>query len=279
LFSGKVAYNIAPKEGFMASGISLVDPKSLIVGISNPNASAIVGTNSGNGASGLIAGVEPFGRNPAGVFGRSTNVGVFGFSDKAGGGVGVAGNTNAGSGTGVHGHTSTGVGVLGTSDGAGFAGKFTGNVLVTGDITAHDLAISGGDCAEEFDLAVDAEVASPGTVMVIDQQGALQPNSKAYDKRVAGVVSGAGEHHPGIVLDRRQASGARVPIALVGKVFCKVDARTSPIEVGDLLTTSSVPGHAMKAEDSLQAFGAVIGKALRPLAGGLGLIPILIALQ
>jgi hypothetical protein len=35
----------------------------------------------------------------------------------------------------------------------------------------------------------------------------------------------------------------------------------------------------MRASDPLQAFGAVIGKALRPLAEGRGLIPILVALQ
>jgi hypothetical protein len=62
-------------------------------------------------------------------------------------------------------------------------------------------------------------------------------------------------------------------------VYCKVDAQYSPIEVGDLLTTSPTPGHAMKADDPLKAFGTVIGKALRPLSEGQGLIPILIALQ
>jgi hypothetical protein len=58
-----------------------------------------------------------------------------------------------------------------------------------------------------------------------------------------------------------------------------VDAQYGAIEVGDLLTTSSTPGHAMKTCDPLKAFGAVIGKALRPLTEGQGLIPILIALQ
>jgi hypothetical protein len=58
-----------------------------------------------------------------------------------------------------------------------------------------------------------------------------------------------------------------------------VDAGASPVEVGDLLTTSETPGHAMKAGDPEKAFGSVIGKALRPLAGGRGLIPVLIALQ
>jgi hypothetical protein len=49
--------------------------------------------------------------------------------------------------------------------------------------------------------------------------------------------------------------------------------------VGDLLTTSDTPGHAMKTIDPLKAFGAVIGKALTPMDAGRGLIPILVALQ
>jgi hypothetical protein len=58
-----------------------------------------------------------------------------------------------------------------------------------------------------------------------------------------------------------------------------VDAQYSAIAVGDLLTTSATPGHAMKAIDPLKAFGSVIGKALCPLNAGQGMIPILIALQ
>ena len=60
---------------------------------------------------------------------------------------------------------------------------------------------------------------------------------------------------------------------------CKVTAEHGAIEIGDLLTTAALAGHAMKAGDSARAFGAVIGKALRPLQSGCGLIPILIALQ
>lgn len=65
----------------------------------------------------------------------------------------------------------------------------------------------------------------------------------------------------------------------MGKVYCKVDARNSSIEMGDLLTTSSTQGYAMKAEDPMKAFGAVIGKALGPIKEGLGMIPVLDALQ
>jgi hypothetical protein len=49
--------------------------------------------------------------------------------------------------------------------------------------------------------------------------------------------------------------------------------------VGDLLTTSPTPGHAMAARDHGRAFGAVFGKALAPLQSGIGLLPVLVALQ
>jgi hypothetical protein len=153
------------------------------------------------------------------------------------------------------------------------AGRFEGDVEVTGDIR-----LLNADCAEDFDIA-GVETAEPGTVMVLGEEGALEPSDRAYDKRVAGVVSGAGGYRPGIVLDKQPAQGNRSPIALLGKVFCKVDAAPAPVEVGDLLTTSDTPGHAMKAGDPAKAFGSVIGKALRPLPGGKGLIPVLIALQ
>ncbi|MCP6760067.1 MAG: hypothetical protein NHB32_15235 [Fischerella sp. CENA71] len=141
-----------------------------------------------------------------------------------------------------------------------------------------DILLKNADCAEEFDIS-GLEDIEPGTVMVIDSEGKLQPSTVAYDRKVAGVISGAGEYKPGIVLDKKQSQHKRMPVALMGKVYCKVDAQYSPIEVGDLLTTSPTPGYAMKADDPAKAFGAVIGKALRPLKEGNSLIPVLIALQ
>jgi hypothetical protein len=70
-----------------------------------------------------------------------------------------------------------------------------------------------------------------------------------------------------------------VPIAMVGTAFCLVDADKAPIEIGDLLTSSDTPGHAMKALDQAKSFGAVIGKALAPVKHGRGLIPMIVALQ
>jgi hypothetical protein len=150
-----------------------------------------------------------------------------------------------------------------------------GNILATGDVK-----LQGEDCAEDFE--VDEMMAlEPGMVMVIGDEERLQWCNQAYDRRVAGVLSGAGNCRPGILLGRQQESSQhkRLPLALTGKVYCKVDAQCAPVAVGDLLTTSPTPGHAMKASDPSRAFGAIVGKALRPLAAGRGLVPILVSLQ
>ena len=119
----------------------------------------------------------------------------------------------------------------------------------------------------------------PYIVLVIDGDSRLRPCALPYDKKVAGGVSGANGYSPGIVMDDSLAPEKRLPVALNGKVYCKVDAGFSAIEVGDLLTTSPVEGHAMKATDQSKAFGAVIGKALGSLDTGCGLIPVLVSLQ
>jgi hypothetical protein len=152
--------------------------------------------------------------------------------------------------------------------------KFDGNVIVNGDV----ILSSGADCAEDFDVITGACI-EPGTVLVLGEAGSLGVSQKAYDRCVAGIVSGAGDYKPGLTLDRRESRAPRVPIALIGKVYCKVDADYAPIDIGDLLTTSATPGHAMNAKVPTRAFGAVIGKALRPLRSGKGLIPVLVALQ
>jgi hypothetical protein len=252
-----------------------------------------------------------------GVHGKSANSGGSGvWGENTGGGYGVSGSTNsnfvagsgvtagvwgnnAGSGTGVKGTSIGGDAIVGVSsskvhagvsavnDSGGFgvwargtpAGHFEGNVEITANLTVNgDVFLPGADCAERFDVDQSGTI-EPGTVMVINDKGVLEPSHEAYDHRVAGVISGAGEFRPGIILDTHESECARVSIALVGKVFCKVDARYSAIGVGDLLTSSPTPGYAMKAGVPLRAFGAVIGKALRPLMAGQGLIPILIALQ
>ena len=264
---------------------------------SSTNGTAIEGASNASGGIGIDGRCD----TGTGVRGNSAqHIGVAGFSDTF---IGVSGESaqfegvrgtahNKDHGAVVGKHMGGGIGIYGEGETAGYFqgevkvtgkvtahdGFFQGEVTVIGTVTANDFHISGADCAEDFDVC-DAKLAEPGTVMVMGGQGALHPSYKPYDKCVAGVVSGAGSFKPGLILDHQTDQADRMPIALFGKVYCKVDARPAPIEVGDLLTTSSEPGHAMKASESSQAFGAVIGKALRPLEDGQGLIPILIALQ
>lgn len=53
-----------------------------------------------------------------------------------------------------------------------------------------DIFLPGADCAEHFEMRVPSAV-EPGVVMVIDDAGALEPCRQAYDRRAAGVISGA----------------------------------------------------------------------------------------
>ena len=250
-------------------------------------------TDGVHGKSGTGTGVAGISDTGVGVMGQSTSswgVGAQSTSNtavQATSDTGYAVYGQSGSTDGVHGKSGTGTGVAGEStSGTGLwakgtpAGYFEGNVTVTGTVTVdQDIVLANADCAEEFDVGDHPGGAEPGTVMVLGDDEALHPSSQPYDRRVAGVVSGGGDYRPALVLDRRESSRQRSPVALVGKVCCKVDARSEPVNVGDLLTTSPTPGHAMRATDQGRAFGAVIGKALQPLASGRGLITILVALQ
>jgi hypothetical protein len=164
--------------------------------------------------------------------------------------------------------------------GGGVVNVMNGGGSTTIQLNGHagDIILAGGDCAEDFDVS-ESEQVEPGTVMVMNREGLLEPCRQAYDKRVTGVVSGAGDLRPGIVLDKQQGRSSRVPIALLGKVYCKADAEYGAIEVGDLLVTSPTPDHAMRASDPIRAFGAVIGKALGGLESGRSLLPILVSLR
>jgi hypothetical protein len=149
-------------------------------------------------------------------------------------------------------------------------------VWIRGD--TGDVVLRNADCAEELPLAKDCD-APPGSVVALDEGGTVRLADRPYDTRVAGVVSGAGGLRPGIVLGRTPGSLRRLPVALSGRVFCRVDATYGSIAVGDLLTTSATAGHAMAARDPARAFGSVLGKAMNPLAAGRGAIPVLVALQ
>ncbi len=279
-----------PVKDPFASGFVAVAPGALGAGV--------VGVSSGGAPT-------PSPESPTGVYGldgsggglhASVSAGVFGESANGNGVCGSSANWNGVEGdTGSAAHAAVagvnrngGPAIWGQS--SGNAGEFHGNVLCSGNLTvqgnnvvsghlnvAGDIFLVNQDCAEDFDVAEPG--IDSGTVVVINESGSLECCDRAYDKKVAGVISGAGDFRPAITLGKQESRVSRMPVALLGKVYCKVDAGYSPVEVGDLLTTSPTPGHAMKAAEPTKAFGSVIGKALRRLEAGQGLIPILIALQ
>lgn len=239
------------------------------------------GGNGGWFESAQGEGVRGWAKTPhhGGVVGVNTagGIAVYGTSDD---GPGVFGESKSNEGVRGTSHNPNHAGIVGVNDGGGDAGFFAGNVGVTGALTVtQDIVLANADCAEEFDIIAGSESVEPGTVVVLDDSGGVRMSDLSYDPRVAGVVSGGGDYRPAVIMDRRATSSLRLPVALMGKVYCRLDATESPIAIGDLLTTSSTPGYAMRASDRVQAFGAVIGKALRPLTSGRGLVPILVALQ
>jgi hypothetical protein len=232
--------------------------------------------DSGDGVMGTgrrgVVGISP---TFQGVYGKSTdNAGVVGESDNFHAVFAIS-------------HSPGFAGVYAANTGGGPAAAIDGDCAVTGTCTVKgDVILTGSDVAEQFEVA-DTSVRD-GTVVIVDDDGRLSTTATPYDPRVVGIVSGAGDRVPALVLDRVLAGGQpassepggprRLPLAVVGKAWCLAEAADEPIRVGDLLTTAARTGHAMRATDRDASFGAVIGKALTPLADGTGLVLTLVGL-
>jgi hypothetical protein len=144
----------------------------------------------------------------------------------------------------------------------------SGNLYLHGNITGYDLAefISGDGTLEGGDV-VEIDTAKDEAVVK-----AAEP----YSTRVAGIVSA----DPGLKMNKDADNNIkdRVPVALAGRVPIKVSAENGPIERGDLLTSSSTPGYAMRCASVQQCRGAIVAKAMGELKKGTGLITGLVML-
>ena len=160
-----------------------------------------------------------------------------------------------------------------------FSIETNGDAFLQGTLSCKVLTIRGADVAEPFDIA--ERDLPKGTVVVIDEKrrGGLKRSTNAYDRRVAGIVSGANGINSGIILSQPGVNEGGQNVAISGRVYVQADATNDPIEPGDLLTTSDTPGHAMKVRDPRRAQGAVIGKAMSALEEGSGMVLVLVTLQ
>ena len=157
----------------------------------------------------------------------------------------------------------------------------TARLDVAGLTKTGVLQITGGsDVAENFEID-DAAAVKPGMVVAIDpnKMGKLVLARGAYNRQVVGVVSGANGLMAGLLLPNPTDSETVRPIALSGRAWVYSDARKGPIRPGDMLTTSDLPGHAMRAVKIKRARGAVIGKAMTALSSGTGLVLVFVTLQ
>jgi len=100
----------------------------------------------------------------------------------------------------------------------------------------------------------------PGTLVSLDTTAndvKVKTSDKAYDHLLVGIVA----NNTGLGLDNSTIDGVRVAVG--GRTRVKVSTKNGPIAIGDPLTSSSVPGVAMKATKA----GPVVGKALESFNG------------
>lgn len=177
----------------------------------------------------------------------------------------------------------------------------TFRVDVSGEVFSDGGYSSPADFAEMIEVTTGAESVVPGDVVVIDPNHprSVRVSTEARSTLVMGVYSTkpgfigserewnvpaepgsdaflAGQ---GLALDRTDMANLydEVPVAVLGIVPTKVSAENGPIRPGDLLVTSSIQGHAMRADRP--GAGTILGKALGFLDEGAGVIRVLITLQ
>jgi len=293
---GKLA--ITPRGQALPNIVFTVNNK-VGIGTLNPNANARLHVEANGNINGIYS--HNIGEGTAGISAdNTTGMGVIGSSQSGFGVFGSSGNSD-----GVHGSSALGVGVFGINDSgnAGVAGVSTstgpglvarsgsGNLVegygsIGGSSRAFHIDhngtyFAGSDFAEALHASGKKTAYERGDVLVLSTTalGTVEKSAEAYDGRVAGVYS----TRPGVVgADKDGATRVDaddLPVAIVGIVPTKVSTENGTIRIGDLLTTSATPGHAMRCDDRLKCLGAVLGKAMEPLSDSTGMIKVLVNLR
>ncbi len=140
---------------------------------------------------------------------------------------------------------------------------------------AEQFNATSTDLAENYsDYSGDIE---NGDVVAIDQNHqspAIVKTGEQYQSTLVGVIS----ESPGLLLtDINENGGTKLvnpkPVALAGRVPVKVSTQNGNIVSGDLLTSSTIPGVAMKATKP----GSTLGQALTGFSGeGVGKVTVFV---
>lgn len=154
-------------------------------------------------------------------------------------------------------------------------------------IDANGSYNAGGDFAEALNAVGGKSRYEPGDVLILSQDhpGGVERSCRAADCKVVGVYS----TRPGMIgisgNDETRINADDIPVAITGIVPTKVSSENGQIRPGDLPTTASTPGHAMRATPAtingvtVYGTGTIIGKAMEPLPKGTGVIRVLITLK
>lgn len=243
----------------------------------------------------LTTGTGVRGEGLTGVWGRS-------FDTPGGNNYGVEGDAGC---TGCNSATAVQAVVRRNGTGDFWSGDFydLGTDGVYHGLYADYRTGSAIDVAEYInDTAGDTK---PGDVVVADRQNdeSVVKSSEPYDTSVLGVISTRPHMVLGIELVMDEETRVRyeditaTQLTIAGRIPVKVTDENGPIERGDLLTSSSKPGYAMKwsSLDTAEAMDfeelkwilaentrrghALLGKALTPHDSGEGTIIALLSLQ
>jgi trimeric autotransporter adhesin len=298
-------------SGFGVQGQNTASAGTAVLGLTSGTGVAILAQNNGTGTGlrgtvGSTTGILTF--TPCGVTGIGT-LGVQGITSSTA--YGVYGSANGNSGRGVYGTALSPGGAAGSGTGVFAEASSTGNALIaqyigtsTSTTTQANIAIfksgtspvnvaridkngvgyfnggtqnSGADVAEALIPVGAKSEYEPGDVLVLSAIEAthVEKSSKAYSNCVAGVYA----TKAGVTLTTENVDAdlsGHVPMGVIGILPTKVTTENGPIEVGDLLVTSSTPGYAMKGDDSKLRFGNILGKAMEPLKNGKSVIKVLV---
>jgi hypothetical protein len=280
--------------------ISVKGNKAIAIqGITPPPADAGIisaeNTSSTKGGAALIGAVKPEsseGINGYGVIGHSPFVGVRGQATGAASkekGCGILGISRFGAGgvfSSEHDYSIVvnGFGKIEGYDcsakllGAGKAMHITGDSVIQGSVALKGIkndAEQPGNIAEFFRVDNDDHISAGDILAVSDMGGAVLTKTKEkYMTSVIGIVTGKAL----ITINNSGEEEKIYPVALCGKVICKVDAKSGAIKPGDLIVSSDNPGYGMKGTiDSFGKVGSVIGKALEGIESGSGNIMVFIS--
>ncbi len=154
-----------------------------------------------------------------------------------------------------------------TKTGSNGVGNIGSSTSVFDTVFAKATSAQYADVAEKY-LADQDYV--PGTVVEIGGTAEVTETTAYASVCIAGVVS----TDPALIMNSGAQGDHPVAVALLGRVPCRV---AGVIRRGDLLCSSTVPGHAVSMPADQYRPGAVIGKALADHdAAGSGMIEVLI---